>query len=765
MKKTCFYLALTCSGILCADPINIAFHNGGNTRIAMATRPDGALVMTSVDTWNNPANNGAQTLSFADFVLLDQSGVDSGATLDANAGLSSFNSIPWAENSQDFVMMEGWYGIRDAESITVNNLPSEFTDEGYVVIVYGDVAGSRVMDYVIDGQSRQIDDDAEFAGTFSYGENFMIFPNLTASSFTLTGNTTLGGRSAVNGMRIFPADEAPFGIFSFTTDSLVVPENTDFTLEWAALGATSLTLQPGNIDVTGQSSATVSIAANTTFTLVASDGTNTEERSLDVLTSPEINLFAALPQTARDSADVRLVWDITGSDSLTINDGNGDIFTSNDPVEIASGFTIVTGVAADTAFTLTAGLTGGSDSTATANVDIRSGADPVSFEETVLADDPLAFYRFEESSDSAILLLDSSPNDNDSLSLTSEDLATQQPGAIGQSWAFDSASIELPVNLDPSTGSFSIALLAKLDSAGPGSTNSLVSQQNIGGTGRSLLQKSFLDGSYSSFLGGQGRQDFNSLPPSDIWCHLVLVYDQASQELRFYENGALVATETGIVAETTSGNYILGANKGQDTEFLAGQLDELAIFDFALDDPNDDADLSDSRVGVHYAAFLQDANPLLGFAGDVTIALGDSTDLTWKVGDTATSITIDNGVGDVTSATTSNQGNISVSPTQTTTYTLTVNGSETQSVTVEVFGRPEIVDCGFNDEGNFFAECINLVEGRSYVLAISEDLETFNPITGTQTADASGVLTFIDTPDIIEGTEPSLFYRVEEAAE
>ncbi len=199
-----------------AAGIYIAMHNGGTTVNAMSTRPAGTVVDTSADTWNNPARNGSGApnlglgLSFSAFALLDSTGAATGATLDVSSGFTTFNSNGWGAGTQDNVMMEGWYGFADAESFTVNNLPAEYLVGGYDVIIYGDVAGGRTMDYTIGGQTETIvDPGTNFTpGTaFAEGANFAVFSGLNSASFTITGNALADGRSAINGVQIIPVPE------------------------------------------------------------------------------------------------------------------------------------------------------------------------------------------------------------------------------------------------------------------------------------------------------------------------------------------------------------------------------------------------------------------------------------------------------------------------------------------------------------------------------------------------------------------------------
>lgn len=194
------------------ETINIAFHNGATTVGGFNTRPDGTLVSAGAngtDTWNNVQNNTGVGLSFTGFALSQADGTGTAATLDVTAGFATFNNNGWGTQSDDYVMMEGWYGFRDNEFITISNLPSAFTSAGYTVAIYGDanVTDGRVMDYVIGGTTKTLTDNNNFAGTFveggsGPGDNYVVFSGLNAASFTITGNTTNAGRSAVNGIII-----------------------------------------------------------------------------------------------------------------------------------------------------------------------------------------------------------------------------------------------------------------------------------------------------------------------------------------------------------------------------------------------------------------------------------------------------------------------------------------------------------------------------------------------------------------------------------
>ena len=203
-------LAGVVSASASADTINIAFHNGGTTVAGFDGQADGTLVSAGsngTDTWNNPQNNSGVGPSFSGFALSLDDGTGSGATLAANSGFTGFNNNGWGGNGDDYVMMEGWYGFRDAESLTVTGLGSAFTSSGYNVTIYGDPGQVRTMDYVIGGQTETIVSTGVFSGAFPEGVDFVTFTGLTGANFTVTGNTTNGGRSAINGIVITSVPE------------------------------------------------------------------------------------------------------------------------------------------------------------------------------------------------------------------------------------------------------------------------------------------------------------------------------------------------------------------------------------------------------------------------------------------------------------------------------------------------------------------------------------------------------------------------------
>jgi len=304
--------------------IQIAFHPSSTTLNAMdpSTTPtnQGVVVNTLHGYWNNLNNGGNGANAFGPMALLGSSTNNSGATLSGSNGFAAANGINWSAENKDWVMMEGWYGFKETEYLTVSNLPASFTSE-YHVVVYGDANGSRTMPYTLDGVTKSINDVADFAGVFEEGDTYVIYSGLTNATFTLTGNSS-GSRSAINGLLI-KAGPPPATILSFEADDEYVTPGSNVVLSWSAGNYDTLTLNPGGINadalsIDGVGSNTVLVNATTEYTLTAVKGSVTNVETLIVGAGPP-----------RPNLIIFLVDDMGVHDTSVefILDGNGDPVT------------------------------------------------------------------------------------------------------------------------------------------------------------------------------------------------------------------------------------------------------------------------------------------------------------------------------------------------------------------------------------------------------------------------------------------------------
>ena len=104
------------------------------------------------------------------------------------------------------------------------------------------------------------------------------------------------------------------------------------------------------------------------------------------------------------------------------------------------------------------------------------------------------------------------------------------------------------------------------------------------------------------------RADTTMVLPTGEWLHLAGVLDFSHNAIRLYVNGRLAAngaasfgSETYSAGGSVTENDSIGRAPTGDGYFN-GRIDETAVYAYALDDPNLDGDRTDSRVMAHFLA-------------------------------------------------------------------------------------------------------------------------------------------------------------------
>ena len=217
---------------------------------------------------------------------------------------------------------------------------------------------------------------------------------------------------------------------------------------------------------------------------------------------------------------------------------------------------------------------------------------------------------------------------------------------------------------------------------------------------------SMLYGNHATWgaLGGWGVsadlpfQQGGGAPSINEWHHLVLTYDGQSNERSIYVDGELSNSEndgsTFNTHETdTNGTplpIVIGnqnENNGTRIDALSAELSiaKLKVHDYSLtfDEVQESFDASRStfgKGGPRISSFLASANP---------INENDTVTLTWDIAG-AESISIDNEIGDVT-----NLDEIEIQPEETTSYTITATDSEGASqekgLTIYIIGKANLI--------------------------------------------------------------------------
>jgi hypothetical protein len=148
-------------------------------------------------------------------------------------------------------------------------------------------------------------------------------------------------------------------ISSFTASPSSITSPQSSVLSWSVTGATGLRLDPGNVDVTGQTSKSVAPSATTTYILTATNSAGAVARSVTVTVTngapppplPVISSFTATPSLITSGQTSVLSWSVTGATGLRLDPDNVNV-TSATSRSVTPGAT--------TPYTLTATNSAGS---------------------------------------------------------------------------------------------------------------------------------------------------------------------------------------------------------------------------------------------------------------------------------------------------------------------------------------------------------------------------------------------------------------------
>jgi len=168
-----------------------------------------------------------------------------------------------------------------------------------------------------------------------------VKPNIT-TAYTITANGAFGTVSKSVVLVVIPV---PIQI-SLTSNPSVLQSGSPATLQWNVTGADAVTIDQGVGNVPVGGTKVINPTQTTTYTLTARNASGSVDRSVIVTVNPPINAnFTANPTTITVGQAVTLSWNVTGADTVTMDQGIGTV--------PASGSRTVT-PNATTSYTLTA---------------------------------------------------------------------------------------------------------------------------------------------------------------------------------------------------------------------------------------------------------------------------------------------------------------------------------------------------------------------------------------------------------------------------
>ena len=120
-------------------------------------------------------------------------------------------------------------------------------------------------------------------------------------------------------------------ISSFSSSSSTITSGSGTTLTWVVSGASSLNLDNGIGDVTGQTTKNIAPTATTTYTLTATNSAGLSVTAqvtvnvVPVIAPPVISSFTAASPIVINGSGTTLSWAVGGAISLSVDNGIGDV--------------------------------------------------------------------------------------------------------------------------------------------------------------------------------------------------------------------------------------------------------------------------------------------------------------------------------------------------------------------------------------------------------------------------------------------------------
>lgn len=166
-------------------------------------------------------------------------------------------------------------------------------------------------------------------GSVAASGNRSVSP-ATTTTYTLTASNGSGSVTAQQTVTV--NTPPPPVISSFTASPSTILQGDDTTLSWSVSGADSVSINQGVGTVAASGSTQVSPNATLTYTLTATNaaGSTTAQQTVTVnpLPMPSIADFSASPQTINPGGNSTLSWIVNGADTVSIDQGVGNVVTS-----------------------------------------------------------------------------------------------------------------------------------------------------------------------------------------------------------------------------------------------------------------------------------------------------------------------------------------------------------------------------------------------------------------------------------------------------
>ena len=290
------------------------------------------------------------------------------------------------------------------------------------------------------------------------------------------------------------------------------------------------------------------------------------------------------------------------------------------------------------------------------------------------------------------------------------------------------STITVPHDSSLNPASFTLAMWVNADSTN-GFASAVTSRDDTSASVHGYIIYNDNGGNWNFWTGTGGPSGaWNTMPGGGVqtgsWTHLAISYDLGSKTKSLYVNGSLAATNSANKLYSPNGpqaeNLHIGSGADNGASFhFDGLIDDVALWDETLTVSEIQNVMNNGVSGGRPVVTSFTANPPF-------IDSGQSVTLTWQTTN-ATTVSITPKIGNVPAA----SGSVTISPTETTTYTLTATGesptltSSQITVGVDVESLPPVInefladnESGLTDADGDFSDWIEIHNPNPFVIEL-----------------------------------------------
>jgi hypothetical protein len=210
--------------------------------------------------------------------------------------------------------------IRDSDTV-----PSFTVNGGSSLFKHSGSPSTMTLAWAVNDAATILSINNGIGAVAQSGSTTIATPSVT-TTYTITATTG----ADVNTKTVTVYVDAPPAITSLTASDTTVTSGTAVTLSWAVAGSTSLTLNPGNISVTGTTTRVVNPISTTTYTLTATNvaGSSTANVTVTIGAAPVIASFTVDDPNPIYGKEALLSWTSSGGETASLNQNIGSVALS-----------------------------------------------------------------------------------------------------------------------------------------------------------------------------------------------------------------------------------------------------------------------------------------------------------------------------------------------------------------------------------------------------------------------------------------------------